>query len=266
MANTNQTPRPEDLFDPVQLNSELRQLIGPGLAGVKGAAAAGDKVRLHREERLWADAVVAALDIDLAVSGLDHIDAGRQYVVAPLHEGFADVLALLRLPLDLEWVIRDELLDLPYFGEYLRLAGHIAVEPEFPRAALRTILSEVPAAIDRGESVVIFPQGSLLGIEIAFQAGAFQLADRFGLPLLPVVLTGSHRVWDYPFTRSIRGGQSIRAEVLDPIAVGDAVKAMAGVEAEMKRRARAVTEAPVRHYVPDRDGLWEGYRFELDDA
>lgn len=259
-------PHPEELFDPDELDAELLQLIGPGIAAVMAAAASGDRSLLHREERVWADAVVAALDVDVQVTGMDRVDPDRQYLVAPLHEGFADVLALLRLPLDLDWVIRDELLDLPYFGEYLRLAGHIAVEPESPRAALRTILQKMPAAVDRGDSMVVFPQGSLLGIEIAFQPGAFQLADRFGLPLLPVVLSGSHQVWDYPFSRAIQRGQSVRIEVLDPIAPGGAIAAMGTVETEMKKRARSAVAAPVRHYNPERDGLWEGYRFELESG
>ena len=39
---------------------------------------------------------------------------------------------------------------------------------------------------------------------------------------------------------------------------------MRATETEMKRRALAVLDAPVRRYVPERDGTWEGYRFELD--
>ena len=265
MASSAPPPAPEDLFDPDQLDAELLRLLGVDINRVFGAATSGDRGELHRAERSWARSVIAALDIDVELLGLDHVDPNGQFVVAPLHEGFADVLALLQLPLDLGWVIRDELLALPYFGEYLSAADHIAIEPEEPRAAMRRILAGAPSLIERGESLVIFPQGSLLGIETSFQAGAFQLADRFGLPLLPIVLTGSHRVWDYPFDRRLSSGQKIRLEVLAPIAAGSAVAAMVRLEREMKRRALAVVEAPARRYVPERDGTWEGYRFELDD-
>lgn len=260
---TTPAPRPEDLFDPESLTPGLGELLVPQLASVVQAATSGDRTRLHSAERSWAAAVVAELEIELVIHGEERIDRSGQYVVAPLHEGFADVLALLRLPLDLNWVIRDELLRLPYFGDYLELAGHIAVEPESPRAALRTILRDVAATVHRGESLVIFPQGSLLGIEIAFQSGAFQLAQRLDLPILPVVLTGSHRVWEYPFGRTLRQGQTIHMEILDPVDPASAFCNLGALEREMKARALAVTTAPARHYVPERDGTWPGYRFEV---
>ena len=112
--------------------------------------------------------------------------------------------------------------------------------------------------------MVVFQQGSLLGVETAFQAGVFRLAERFGVPVLPVVLTGSHRVWDYPFTPNLRRGQSIRMTVLDPIEPSSAVAGMRDLERDMKRRALAATDAPARRYQPERDGIWEGYRFEID--
>jgi len=264
MTDPNQSPEPADLFEDSELTTELRHLLGPDLASVLQAATSGSRRKLHTAERAWAASVVAALDIDISVVGMDRVDPDGQYVVAPLHEGFADVLALLELPLDLNWVIRDELLELPYFGDYLRMAGHIAVEPESPRAALRTMYEQVGVTIADGESLVVFPQGSLLGVDIAFRAGVFRLAERTGLPVLPVVLTGSHLVWEYPFQRTLRHGQSIRMEILEPIDPTLAMADMRELERDMKQRALAVTTAPARRYVPERDGTWDGYSFALD--
>lgn len=264
MADPNPYPQPDDLFDPRALHTELRDLLGPRLGPVLEAAASGNRSQLHDAERDWAGAVVATLGIHLSIAGLDRVDPDGQYIVAPLHEGFADVLALLRLPIDLTWVIRDELLNLPYFGEYLKVAGHIAVEPEAPRTALRSMLRQADEALSGGESLVVFPQGSLLGLDVAFRRGAFRLAERTGLPVLPVVLTGSHRVWEYPFQRTLRHGQAIFMEVLSPIDATVAVAGMRELEREMKRRALSVASAPVRRYVAERDGLWDGYQFEVD--
>ena len=256
--------RSEQLFDAASLDDELLDLLGPRLSGLVAAAVSGDRPRLHQAERDWAEAAIRALDIRVDVVGLGSVDPRRRYVVAPLHEGFADVLALLRLPLDLNWVIRDELLELPYFGEYLDAAGHIAVTPELPRSAIRRIWRGAEETFSRGESLVVFPQGTVLGLEAAFQAGAFHLAERFDSALLPVVLTGSHRVWEYPFAATLRRGQHIRLEVLDPIEPGDAVAGMRAIERQMKQRALDATTAPARRYLPKRDGIWPGYRFDID--
>ena len=120
----------EDLFDPEQLTPQMHLLLGSGLAEVLAVAAQGDRSRLREAERIWANQAIASLDVRLELIGLEYVDPRTGYLVTPLHEGFADVLALLQLPLDLSWVIRTELLDLPVFGAYLRAAGHIAIEPE----------------------------------------------------------------------------------------------------------------------------------------
>lgn len=265
MTRPAQPPAPHDLFDPDQLTPELKSLLGSKIGDVV-AATFGDRGDVHVAERAWARAVADALSIDINVSGLANIDQDAQYVVAPLHEGFADVLALLELPLDLSWVIRDELLNLPYFGTYLRSAGHIAIEPESPRAALRTMIERAPDALDAGDSLVIFPQGSLLGIDVSFRQGAFLLAERFGLDVLPVVLTGSHQVWDYPFSTELRYGQKIALKVLPPVPTQRAMNQMRAMEREMKRLALLEEDAPARRYIPERDGLWEGYSFDIDVA
>jgi 1-acyl-sn-glycerol-3-phosphate acyltransferase len=253
----------QDLFEQDALTPGVLELLGPQLNEVVAAADSGDRRRLRLAEKKWAAAAVDHLDVDIAVSGLTNIEE-RPYVVAPLHEGFADVLAVMSLPLNFTWVIRDELLDLPYFGPYLRAGGHIAVEPESPRVAARKIMAAARSAIAATESLVIFPQGSLLGLDIGFQPGAFRLAERFNLPLLPIVLTGGHRVWEYPFSPRLRYHQRMRMEVLEPIDAAEAVPQMRQIERDMKRRALAVDDAPARRYVPDRDGLWEGYSFMVD--
>jgi 1-acyl-sn-glycerol-3-phosphate acyltransferase len=253
-----------DLFEMNALTPGVLNLLGPELSRVVAAAVSGDRQRLHVAERAWADAASDELSIDISVSGLEHVETSRSYVVAPLHEGFADVLALLRLPLALTWVIRDELLELPYFGRYLQTAGHIAVEPESPRAALRRILAGARSAMSSGESLVVFPQGSVLGLDIAFQPGAFRVAEHFDVPVLPVVLTGSHRVWDYPFSAELRSNQKIRMEVLRPIDPTEGVAQMHRLERRMKRLALRVSDAPARRYVPARDGEWPNHTFAID--
>ena len=75
---------------------------------------------MHAVERRWARLMTRHLDIQLDISGLDHIVPGTPYIVTPLHEGLADVLAVLHLPLDLRFVARDELFEWPFFGGLLR--------------------------------------------------------------------------------------------------------------------------------------------------
>ena len=246
-------------------------LLGPGRLALRAASLLmgvkfiGGRAWCRGAERLWARSAARLLGLGIRVEGLGHIDPKERYVVVSLHEGFADALALYRLPLNLTAVARDELADFPLLGGHLRRARHIFVRPERPREAMRILLRDAGAAIDAGDSILVFPQGSILGIELAFQPGAFCVAKRLGRPVLPVVVTGGHRVWEHPFSSTLRTGQAMSVRALPPVPPEDAVSRSEEIERRMKQVALA-SAIPPRRFDPGRDGYWDGYRYEIDPA
>jgi 1-acyl-sn-glycerol-3-phosphate acyltransferase len=217
-----------------------------------------------RGERLWARAVLAALGVDARVDGIELIDASTPYVVLPLHESFVDVPLLLRLPIPMTFVVREEIFGFPHIGPYLSATHQIPIGETPSVADLRRLLAAASDTAAQGTSVVVFPQGSILGIETAFQRGATWFAHQIGLPVLPVVITGTHRVWEYPYSQTLRLGQPIRMKVLEPIPSADVTPdRMRAIERTMKEVALASPVQP-RRYVPQRDGWWDGYRFRID--
>ena len=190
---------------------------------------------------------------------------------SPLHEAFVDGPALLHLPLRLRFVVREELLGYRVLGPMLRLARQIALCPERGVEGYRRMLRGAAAAFARGESVVVFPQGTVLGIESTFQAGAFHLARALARPILPVALTGGHRVYEYPFTPRLREGQPMSLRVLPPVSRAEVLTTEPAALCErlqrlLKAHALDGRMAPPRHYVPARDGYWDDYAFEIDAA
>ena len=231
----------------------------------RGPARFRGRATYRAVERWWARLAARLLGLRIDIEGLEHIDPGERYVVASLHEGFADGLGLLHLPLSLTAVARDELATFPCLGPQLRRGRHLLVRPEHPLQSARTLCREARAAIDDGDSLLLFPQGSILGIELAFQPGAFHLARRLGRPLLPIVVTGGHRVWEHPFAPTLRLDQSMSVTVLPPVPPDDAVARQPAIERDMKRLALA-SKTPPRRFDPGRDGYWDGYRYEIDPA
>jgi 1-acyl-sn-glycerol-3-phosphate acyltransferase len=243
--------------------------LGPPLHGARLLGRAGRRRELHTLVRWWARGLRRHLGIELEIDGLHYIDPHEQYVVTPLHEGFADAVALFHLPLALRFAARDELFDWRHFGTVLRDTGQLVVYPEAGAVSYRQLHRQAPAVFASGESLVLFPQGSILGIETDFRAGPFALAAALHRPILPVVLTGSHRVWEHPYTPRLRYGQRISMAVLEPlsaaeVAVLGARNARAEVQRRLKGRALAGDLAAPRRYVPARDGYWDGYAFEID--
>ncbi len=223
-----------------------------------------------RPERLnvatvqWAARCRRRLAIDLEVRGLEHIDPHQGYVVAALHESFADAVAILDLPLRLAVAARSELLEWNALGKWLSASHAPLVDPERPVTGYRTLLRFAENTLQRDESVLVFPQGTILGIETSFHRGAFHLAGRLDRPLLPVVVAGGHRVWEYPFSPRLRFGQPMLVAVLPPVPGREALSAMPEIERRMKSLAVTQWRAPVRHFVPERDGWWDGYAYGID--
>ena len=238
-------------------------VFGPAYRRLMRATNSNDRHKLHEAERRWARTTESALGLTIETTGLHHVDPSRTYVVLPLHEGFADLLALQSLPLPMVYATAEELFDWEYLGAYLQASTQPGVSRTNGPQAYRTLLRDGKAAAARGESLVVFPQGTVLGIETAFTGGAFRAAQYLEMPILPVVLTGSSAVWDYPFSTQIHFGKTIRMEVLAPVPAHIAVPMAHELETIMKDRAIDASPGP-RHYVPERDGWWDDYRFEID--
>ncbi|MGI8823594.1 MAG: lysophospholipid acyltransferase family protein [Acidimicrobiia bacterium] len=220
---------------------------------------------MHGAERAWARATARVLGLELDIEGLDLVDPSETYVIVALHEGLADVVALFHLPLPLRFLVRDEFFSWKTLGRYLRATGQIEVSESRDLASLRQLYAGATAAIGAGESLVVFPQGSVLGVEVGFQEGAFRLARSLGTRVLPVVLAGSHRVWEHPFSPLVRLDQRIFMHVLPAVdAHGLAPRESRHLERRMKEIALEESSVMPRRFDPDRDGWWDGYRFEID--
>lgn len=224
----------------------------------------------HAIEGRWARVTAWAIGLRLEVRGLSQIDPRRTYLVLPLHEGLADPLVLLHLPLPLRFVGRDELARWPILGAYLRTTGQLLVGNRH-RVVGRDFLRAARRVVGRGESLVVFPQGSVLGLEVGFRPGALRLARRLRIPVLPVVISGSHRVWEHPFSSRLRLRQRVTLSILPPVGVSGLTRhglgaLMHDLEREMKRVALGDDHAPPRRYLPERDGTWDAYDFVIDPA
>jgi 1-acyl-sn-glycerol-3-phosphate acyltransferase len=110
-----------------------------------------------------------------------------------------------------------------------------------------------------------------LGIEIDFLRGQFALARALGRPLLPIALTGAHRVWEHPYTPRLRYGQRMSLRVLPPIpAVVTQTLSDDDLRESVQRQLKTVALSgdltPPRRFVPAREGYWGGYAYRIDPA
>lgn len=165
------------------------------LAGVAFAIAPFDPKgeRVHRIAGVWARTLLWAAGISVSVEGGEHI-AAPPYLFMSNHQSALDISVLLsHLPVPFKFVAKRELFRIPVFGRAIRKAGYINIDRDNPREALKAI-EEAVARIRGGTSVLIFPEGtrSTDGNLLPFMKGAFSLATRAGVPVVPLAVIGTN--------------------------------------------------------------------------
>ena len=171
------------------------------------------------------------------IEGREHLPRGRPYILVANHESGLDVLPLLLLGAPVRFLAESWMFDIPLGGWLLRTCGHISLVPG-DRASGHAALEEAEQALGTGAPVAIFPEGILSPDELApFKPGAFVLALRTHVPIVPVRLTGTGRAWR-PGTVVVEGAHEIG------IHVEPAVEASPGEDADaLLARVRARFEA-----------------------
>jgi len=178
------------------------------------------------------------------------------YVVVSNHQSLLDILVLFRLYRHFKWVSKEEIFRVPFIGWNMTLNRYIRIRRGDKQDAVR-MMAACGEALDTGSSIMIFPEGtrSLDGELREFRHGAFTLALRHKVPILPIVLDGTtDALPKYGIT--LNNWADIVIQVLEPIPVNgfsdvDALRDhVRGVMADRLRALRAErpgAEAPARH-------------------
>lgn len=153
----------------------------------------------------------------IRVEGLEHAERGKAYVIVLNHQAMTDIPALYYVPLNFRWVSKREVFRIPFFGQFLRLHGDICIDRGHASEAMEQLLRDGKLWISRGASVAVFPEGtrSKDGEIHRFKAGAFELARKAGVDILPVVLDGTTTL--VKKNRLFNWRNTIRVKVLEPV-------------------------------------------------
>jgi 1-acyl-sn-glycerol-3-phosphate acyltransferase len=147
-----------------------------------------------RGTQVFAWCILCLAGIRLRVSGREHIDPARRYVILSNHASFFDPPALvLALGLQYRWVIKKEVRKVPLFGLALETSRNLFIDRARGSDALESIKRGV-AQLPEATSILIFPEGtrSWDGRLLPFKKGGFLIARDGQLPILPVTIRGSH--------------------------------------------------------------------------
>lgn len=148
---------------------------------------------VHAQCFWWADLVIALNPYwDVKVSGLENIDHKKTYVVVSNHQSLADIVLMYKTKMQFKWVAKDSLFKIPVLGWNMLLARHVRLRRgDF--SSIKMVYRQAGEWLRQGVSVVFFPEGTRSGNQEMgeFQNGAFKLAIKEKVPVLPVAIEGT---------------------------------------------------------------------------
>jgi 1-acyl-sn-glycerol-3-phosphate acyltransferase len=138
---------------------------------------------------------VRAVGIRVQVRGRERVPAGACLFVAN-HTSSADAPAVVgAIPRRVAILLKESLFKWPIAGQAFTLAGFIPVKREVHESAMASVEKAIES-LRAGQSFLIYPEGTRSpdGRLQEFKKGAAVMAIKAGVPIVPVVCSGAHRV------------------------------------------------------------------------
>ena len=195
------------------------------------ALAAGDTETVEqlvdRHIPRWSRGILKVTGVTLTVEGLENIPKEGPCVFVGNHRSYYDIpLLLASLDKPHGILAKEELGKIPLLNRWMKLLGCVFVQRDDLRASVRA-LNDATAIVESGRSFVIFPEGTRYKGEEGgageFKAGAFRIAIKTGVPVVPVAISGARGLFEAHGNRATPG--TVHVRVLPPIQTADMSRA-----------------------------------------
>ena len=171
---------------------------------IEQARASGDLEKERENIRLaeyeWANRLMDEFNCELVIHGEENMPKEGPVVYIANHQGYADIVAFcaaLSKHMAFGYVAKSELEKVPAYGPWIKRIRSVLIKRDDPRESLKAI-EEGITLIKQGFNMLIFPEGTRSkGPEMgSFKRGAFKLATKPGVPIVPVTILGSWRMYE----------------------------------------------------------------------
>lgn len=173
-------------------------------------------VRLWARVSLWLLATICGTKVEFR--GLHNIPHGAA-IIAPKHQSFLETIALIAVLSDFTYILKKELIAIPFFGWWLKASDQIAIDRSKGGGILTQLQRAVREKLALGRQVVIFPEGTRrpIGAAPAYKTGVAILCADCSVPCTPVALNAG-LFW--PRRSMLRPPGTVVIEFLPPIKPG----------------------------------------------
>ncbi len=145
--------------------------------------------------RVWSIGMLFGLRV---LCGIKHEIRGKEnlpkgsFIIASKHQSAWETIVFLSIIDYPIYILKQELLKLPFYGTYLRNMEMIAVDRSGGSSALKKMLADVKNRLSQNRPVIIFPEGTrvAVGTTVKYHPGIaliYQEKD-MDFPIIPVAL------------------------------------------------------------------------------
>lgn len=191
----------------------------------------------------WAKSMLWWLRVCCGLSyrivGAEHLPQAPCIILAK-HQSAWETLAFQQIFPPQVWVLKRELLRIPFFGWGLAMTSPIAIDRSAGREALKQLVAQGRDRLAQGFCVVVFPEGTRIepGQKGKYHIGGAWLATHTGTAALPVAhnageFWGKNGFLKKPGVITVSIGAPISTAGLRPDALNQQVEAW--IEHEMPR-------------------------------
>lgn len=194
----------------------------------------------HLMGKIWASLTLLPF-CKVAIEGIENLPASDMPAVyVANHQSYLDIYVLMLLGRSFKFISKTSIFFIPIVGWSMFLTGHIPLrrmDNKSQMECLRRCLN----VLKQGASVLFFPEGTRTkdGKMAAFKKGAFSVAVKARVPVVPIVLIGTGDIMPNGMEGILRPG-SVKVIVQPPIEGADAY--------ELCEKARtAISEQLIMH-------------------
>lgn len=140
--------------------------------------------------RWWAKLLFIFIGIPFKVIYKERLNPKRQYIFCPNHCSYLDIPTVALNRHNTVFVGKNDMENIPFFG-FMYSKLHITVDRAKLKSRYITLVKSLKA-IDKGKSLVIFPEGGIVTkyppAMGEFKDGAFRAAIEKQIPIVPVTI------------------------------------------------------------------------------
>jgi len=172
----------------------------------------------HRLRIAWAHFLFRVIGVKIVVKSEVTLDPKQAYIFCANHDSYIDIPTLaVALPSFFGFMAKDELTRIPLFRRFFHTID-VAVDRVNRKNAHMAYL-RASEKLKSGQSIAIFPEGGIIrgpAMLKPFKSGAFKLAVKHNIPIVPVSLIDSRFILPDTAKTSLFPGKS-RVVVHSPI-------------------------------------------------